>query len=340
MLELAPGEHGHPVAQPRPCGGPQGLVLHLSSCRAGMPGVQLLLGPRQEQWALGMWLLCLPGLQHCSRSHHRNKTDFFSSGCLLASFSQGQLQPEPHGASYPSRGVGSSLGQQGTWGLAVCRGALHSLVGLPAALCGECPPVPSPAAQGWPSPPSPCCFTPMCWRDDAQRGSDHLLPYPTPPLPQRCSRLHLYGVGGKSRRQLRGGPRGSQGAAATLPPAPPSKSSPAGRKRLATGSLSALLSGSPATATCCPPGGRLLLPGPSTAPQCPGGLPEPQTSQNWHLRNPGRGRSRLLRPAQGAGVWPGMAVVRCRRPRWAGRGVTGLLTSCKKVFLNTTESSV
>lgn len=111
---------------------PQGPVPHLSSCGAGMPGVQLLLGPRQEPRGLGMWLLCPGGLQHCSCSHHRNKTDFFfqwvSAGLLQ---SPGQLQPESRG-----RGVG----KEGNWGLVVGQGALHSLLGLQAPLWGKCPP--------------------------------------------------------------------------------------------------------------------------------------------------------------------------------------------------------
>lgn len=224
---LAHGGGGPRRAQP-PCGTAEAMWWS-----PGPPGpgpAPLLLQGRDAGGAAAAWPQAgAAGIGGCGCSACRGcstvlvptigiKQIFFSSGCLLASFSQGQLQPEPHGASYPGRGVGSSLGQQGTWGLAVCRGALHSLVGLPAALCGECPPVPSPAARGWPSPPSPCCFTPMCWRDDAQRGSDHLLPYPTPPLPQRCtrSRLHLYGVeeaGGSSEE----GPEEARGLLQLFP---------------------------------------------------------------------------------------------------------------------------
>lgn len=113
------------------------------------------------------------------------------------------------------------------------------------------------------------------------------------------------------------------------PPAaspPPANTSSPSRKCLSTGSFSALLSGSPATAPHCPPCGygrrggiRSLIP--SMAPQCP-----------WELEAAGAAAVRELalkeswlgphaappHQAQGGGVRPGMAVVRSRWPRWAG----------------------
>lgn len=52
----------------------------------------------------------------------------------------------------------------------------------------------------------------------------------------------------------------------------------------------------------------------------PRSVPELQRAQNWHLRNPGRGRTQLVRPA------PGMAVVRSRCPRGWQRG-----TGCRRL---------
>lgn len=231
---------------------PQGLVPHLSSCGAGMPGVQLLLGPRQEQRGLGMWLLCPGGLQHCSCSHHRNKTDFFfqwvSAGLLQ---SPGQLQPESRG-----RGVG----KEGNWGLVVGCGALHSLLGLQAPLWGKCPSSLPLQDSAGPRPLLPAALPPCA-------GETMHSAVLTPPCPKGAPTAQPPSACTGWKKQ-EAAPRRAWRKPGDCPSSPPAQPQPLPRanpprpcrKRLATGSLSALLSGSPATATCLSSGGGEAAP--------------------------------------------------------------------------------
>lgn len=74
-------------------------------------------------------------------------------------------------------------------------------------------------------------------------------------------------------------------------------------------------------------GGR-LFPVPSVAPQCPWSwrLQELQQSENWHLRNPGWGRTLLLCRAW---LWSG--------PAGLGHSTSGIL---KTWFKNATDSGL
>lgn len=311
---------------------PQGPVPHLSSCGAGMPGVQLLLGPRQEQRGLGMWLLCPGGLQHCSCSHHRNKTDFFfqwvSAGLLQ---SQGQLQPESRG-----RGVGSSLGKQGNWGLVVGQGALHSLLGLQAPLSGKCPPsLPLQDGAG-PRPLLPAALPPRA----GETTHSAVLTPPCPKGAPTAASLGLYGVeeaGGSSEEGLeeaRGLPQLSlsRSTKQILPGQPQAPRHGQFERFIVWQSCySHLLSSGGEAAPAWPQHGTAVSRGAAGAADVSELALEESRPGPLAAPPPCAGSGRVA--GHGCGPVPPSSV------GWH-RGVTGLLTSCKKVFLNTTESRV